>query len=207
MSFFKFFPRVLADDLLLATYPLKASTRTGSGVARRAARPRHASRHCNVRSFWKRVAGWTNWTICLMQSGNGPAISEGPPLLRPLMPRAGSRTRETAAGNHAVTVEWVPRCRTSARAADAREKAGDLEYDDSEPPAVGVVRASVPWEDVQDHIKIAHNPLLVPSAGGTAQYAGVYWRGTARVVAEDLGSDQEQAICDFRVFLRDRGEI
>jgi hypothetical protein len=82
----------------------------------------------------------------------------------------------------------------------------DLEYDDSESPAIGIVLAGVPWEDVQDHIKIAHNPLLVPPAAGRAQYAGVYWTGAAMVVAEDLGSDQEQAICDFREFLRDRGE-
>jgi hypothetical protein len=82
----------------------------------------------------------------------------------------------------------------------------DLEYDDSEAPTIAVVRAGVPWEDVQDHIKIAHNPLLVPPAAAGAQYAGVYWTGTAMVVARDLGSDQEQAIYDFREFLRDRGE-
>ncbi len=81
----------------------------------------------------------------------------------------------------------------------------DLEYDDSESPATGLVPAGVPWEDVQDHIKIAHNPLLVLQ-GGSAQYAGVYWTGTKIVVTEDLGSDHEQAICDFREFLRERGE-
>jgi hypothetical protein len=26
----------------------------------------------------------------------------------------------------------------------------DLEYEDSEPPAIGLVHAGVPWEDVQD---------------------------------------------------------
>jgi hypothetical protein len=81
----------------------------------------------------------------------------------------------------------------------------DLEYDDSEPPAIGLVRAGVPWEDVRDHIKIAHNPLLV-LRGGSAQYAGVYWTGTTMVVTEDLGSDPEQAIREFREFLRERGE-
>jgi hypothetical protein len=83
----------------------------------------------------------------------------------------------------------------------------DVEYDDSESPAIGVVRVGVQWEAVQDHIKIVHNPLLVPPAGDRAQYAGVYWTGTEMIVAEDLGSDQEQAICDFREFLRDRGEV
>ena len=82
----------------------------------------------------------------------------------------------------------------------------DLEYDDSESPAIGLVPAGVAWEDVQDHIKIAHHPLLVLQ-GGSGQYAGVYWTGTKSVIAGDLGSEQEQAICEFREFLRERGEI
>ena len=81
----------------------------------------------------------------------------------------------------------------------------DLEYEDSEAPAIGLVRAGIAWEDVRDHIKIAHTPLLVLPEGST-QYAGVYWTGTEMVRTEDLGSDQEQAICEFREFLRDRGE-
>ena len=81
----------------------------------------------------------------------------------------------------------------------------DLEYDDSEPPAIALVPAGVPWDDVQDHIKIAHNPLLVLPQG-SAQYAGVYWTGTTMVVTEDLGSDHEQAIREFRELLRERGE-
>ena len=81
----------------------------------------------------------------------------------------------------------------------------DLEYDDSESPAIGLVPAGVPWEDVQDHIKIAHSPLLVP-LGNSAQYVGAYWAGTKLVVADDLGSDQEQAVHEFREFLRERGE-
>jgi hypothetical protein len=81
----------------------------------------------------------------------------------------------------------------------------DLEYDDSESPAIGLVPDDVPWEDVQDHIKIAHHPLLVLLTG-SAQYAGVYWTGTKAVVTEDLGSDHERAICEFREFLRERGE-
>ena len=47
----------------------------------------------------------------------------------------------------------------------------DLEYEDSESPAIGLVHAGVPWEDVRDHIKIAHHPLLVLPEGST-QYAG-----------------------------------
>lgn len=36
----------------------------------------------------------------------------------------------------------------------------DLEYDDSESPAIGLVPAGVSWEDVHDHIKIAHHPAV-----------------------------------------------
>ena len=81
----------------------------------------------------------------------------------------------------------------------------DLEYDDSESPAIGLVPAGVPWEDIQDHIKIAHHPVVVLPEGGT-EYAGAYWTGTAMAVIEDLGSDQDQAIGEFRQLLRERGE-
>ena len=33
----------------------------------------------------------------------------------------------------------------------------DVEYDDSESPAIGLVPPGVPWEEIQDHIKIAHH--------------------------------------------------
>jgi hypothetical protein len=82
----------------------------------------------------------------------------------------------------------------------------DLECDDSEPPAIGLVPAGVPWDDIQDHIKIAHNPLLV-LPDGSAQYAGAYWTGTEMVITEDLGPDQEEAIAEFREYLRERGEM
>jgi hypothetical protein len=81
----------------------------------------------------------------------------------------------------------------------------DLEYDDSEAPAIGLVPAGVTWEEVQNHIKIAHNPLLVP-VGDRAEYVGAYWAGTELVVAGDLGSDQDQAVREFREFLHERGE-
>jgi len=81
----------------------------------------------------------------------------------------------------------------------------DLEYDDSESPAIGFVPAGVPWEDIQDHIKIAHQPLVIFPEGGS-EYAGVYWTGTAMTVVEDLGSDQDEAVSEFRTALRERGE-
>jgi hypothetical protein len=82
----------------------------------------------------------------------------------------------------------------------------DLSYDDSEPPTIGLVPAGVSWEEVRDHIKIAHSPLLVgPDPSG--QFVGAYWAGTELVVASDLGSDQEQALLEFRDFLHERGEV
>jgi hypothetical protein len=81
----------------------------------------------------------------------------------------------------------------------------DLEYDDSGSPAIGLVPAGVTWDDVRDHIKIAHSPLLVLDSG-SAQYAGIYWTGTNAVVTDDLGPDQDQAISEFRDYLRERGE-
>ncbi len=81
----------------------------------------------------------------------------------------------------------------------------DLEFDDSDSPAIGLVPPGVSWEQVRDHIKIAHHHLLVPSAGG-ADYAGAYWTGTDMVVVDDLGSDQEQAIDEFRTFLQEHDE-
>jgi hypothetical protein len=81
----------------------------------------------------------------------------------------------------------------------------DLEFDDSDSPAIGLVPPGVSWEQVRDHIKIAHHHLLVPSAGG-GDYAGAYWTGTDMVVVDDLGSDQEQAIDEFRTFLQEHDE-
>jgi hypothetical protein len=82
----------------------------------------------------------------------------------------------------------------------------DLVYDDSEPPTIGLVPAGVTWDEVQDHIKIAHSPLLVgPDAAG--QFAGAYWAGTEMVVVDDLGPEQEQALSDFRDYLHERGEL
>jgi hypothetical protein len=80
----------------------------------------------------------------------------------------------------------------------------DLEFDDSDSPAIGLVPPGISWERVHDHIKIAHHCLLVPMDGG--QFAGAYWTGTNMVVIEDLGPDQDQAVEEFRALLRERGE-
>ncbi len=82
----------------------------------------------------------------------------------------------------------------------------DLEYDDLESPAIGLVPGVAAWTDVQDHIKIAHSPLLVLLAEG-AEYTGVYWTGTEAVQVRELGPDLEEAIDEFRAVLNERGEV
>jgi IPT/TIG domain len=81
----------------------------------------------------------------------------------------------------------------------------DLAYDHSELPRIGLMPAGVRWEEVKDHIRVAHGPLLVgPDASG--QYTGAFWAGTELVIAEGLGPGQQQALREFRAFLRERGE-
>jgi hypothetical protein len=82
----------------------------------------------------------------------------------------------------------------------------DLEYDDGDSPAIGLVPAGVSWEDVLDHIKIGHSPLLVELADG-AEYTGVYWTGTEAVQVTQLGADLQEAIDEFRAVLTERGEV
>jgi hypothetical protein len=80
-----------------------------------------------------------------------------------------------------------------------------LAYDDNEPPSIGVVPPGTSWQDVHDHIKIAHDFLLVlPDSG---DYAGAYWTGTEMVVLDDLGPDPDAALDEFRDQLRQRGEL
>ena len=81
----------------------------------------------------------------------------------------------------------------------------DFEIDDSGSPAIGLVPPGVSWEQVRDHIKIAHHHLLVPAADG-GEYAGAYWTGTDMAVVEDLGPDQDQAIDEFRAYLQEHDE-
>jgi hypothetical protein len=83
----------------------------------------------------------------------------------------------------------------------------DLEFDDSDSPAIGLVSPGVSWDDVRDHIKIAHHSLLVPPPAGGDQFAGAYWTGTDMVVIDDLGLDQDQAVEEFRALLQERGEV
>jgi hypothetical protein len=82
----------------------------------------------------------------------------------------------------------------------------DLEFDDSDSPAIGLVPPGVSWAQVRDHIKIAHHSLLVPAPDGGGEFSGAYWTGTDMVVIDDLGLDQDEAIDEFRALLQERGE-
>jgi hypothetical protein len=79
-----------------------------------------------------------------------------------------------------------------------------LTYDDSEPPAIALVPPGTSWDAVHDHIKIAHDFLLVEAADG---HAGAYWTGTEMVVLDGLGADQDEALAEFREQLSQRGEL
>ena len=82
----------------------------------------------------------------------------------------------------------------------------DLEFDDSDAPAIGLVPPGVSWAQVRDHIKIAHHSLLVPPPADGGEFAGAYWTGTDMIVLDDLGPDQDQAPDEFRALLQDLGE-
>jgi hypothetical protein len=82
----------------------------------------------------------------------------------------------------------------------------DLEFDDSDAPAIGLVPPGVSWAQVRDDIKIAHHSLLVPPPADGGEFAGAYWTGTDMVVLDDLGPDQDRAIDEFRALLQDLGE-
>jgi hypothetical protein len=82
----------------------------------------------------------------------------------------------------------------------------DLDIDDSDSPAIGLVPPGVSWDQVYDHIKIAHHSLLVPPVADGGQFAGAYWTGTNMVVLDDLGADQDEAVDEFRALLQERGE-
>jgi hypothetical protein len=82
----------------------------------------------------------------------------------------------------------------------------DLDVDDSDSPSIGLAPDGASWEDVADHLKIAHNPVLV-GPDGSGQYAGAYWTGTRMEVAADLGPDRDEALDEFRDILRERGDL
>jgi hypothetical protein len=81
----------------------------------------------------------------------------------------------------------------------------DLEIDDSGSPAIALVPPGVSWQQVRDHIKIAHHHLLIPP-DGAGEYTGAYWTGTDMALVSDLGPGQEEAIEEFRAYLQEHDE-
>ena len=81
----------------------------------------------------------------------------------------------------------------------------DLEFDDVGSPAIGLVPPGVSWQQVHDHIKIAHHHRRIPPADG-GDYTGAYWTGTKMALVEDLGPDQDEAIDEFRAYLQEHDE-
>ena len=82
----------------------------------------------------------------------------------------------------------------------------EVDVDDTELPAITVIPQSATWDEVYDHIKISHAPLLVIPEG-EEDYVGAWWTGTAMVKTEELGPDLDEAITDFRQYLTDRGQM
>ena len=79
----------------------------------------------------------------------------------------------------------------------------NLEIDDGDSPAIALVPPGVSWDEVRDHIKIAHGHLLVLDG---SDHVGAYWTGTDMALVTDLGSDQEEAIEEFRAYLQEHDE-
>jgi hypothetical protein len=82
----------------------------------------------------------------------------------------------------------------------------ELDVDDTELPAITVVPLSATWDEVYDHIKISHAPLVVIPEGGE-DYVGAWWTGSEMVKTDELGPDLDDAIVDFRQYLIDRGQL
>jgi hypothetical protein len=82
----------------------------------------------------------------------------------------------------------------------------DLSVDDGYSPAIGLVPAGVPWEEVRNHIKIGHDPLLV-----LAPDSGLRWQdwdirvpplALQRAVSLRRGLDRRAAIIDDLISLQ-----
>jgi hypothetical protein len=82
----------------------------------------------------------------------------------------------------------------------------ELDVDDTGLPSIALVPPGASRDEVYDHIKINHHPLLfLPE--GSEDYVGAYWTGTDMVVSDELGPDQDEAIDEFRQYLLDRGQM
>ena len=110
------------------------------------------------------------------QAGINAAALGGPAEIEPGLRAAALQRAMTFDSQGTVHAYGRKPCTRNRR----RALLNDLEYDDLESPAIGLVPGVVSWADVQDHIKIAHSPLIAALAED-AEYTGVYWTGTEAV--------------------------
>lgn len=96
----------------------------------------------------------------------------------------------------------------------------NMDTDDSDSPAIGLIPSGATWQEVRDHMKIAHHAVLMPPSASAHEtsasetsgddvrtgYTGAYWSGTDMILIPDLGPDQEEAIDEFRTFLQEHDE-
>ncbi len=79
-----------------------------------------------------------------------------------------------------------------------------ITIDASEPPEVGMVPDSLGWGDVEGYVRITKRPVLAPMQEGHGKFGGIFWNPAKAAVdaTEDLGPGQQEALGQFREFLR-----
>jgi len=77
-----------------------------------------------------------------------------------------------------------------------------ITVDATEPLDVGVAEPGTTWQEIDDYVRIAHNPVLAVPPDAT-QYRGVYWDPSTAMTGTtgDLGSDLHAALSEFRAIL------
>jgi hypothetical protein len=82
--------------------------------------------------------------------------------------------------------------------------ADKITFDSSEPPTIGIAQPGTTWQEVDDYVRVAHNPVLaVPPRED--QYRGVYWDPATATVGTtgDLAKELNDALRQFRGFLQE----
>jgi len=81
-------------------------------------------------------------------------------------------------------------------------------HDDSDTPAIDILKEGCMGEEVEKYVYKSHRPILVRMPGSN-QYRGLIWidskswpRRMSSMLTDELGSDQKQAASAFREYLR-----